>query len=1108
MTDEAPGLFPEVNPAQVGNGRRFQRLFLPKFLRIAAHDLRLNGGAQDLAYQTLCKWADLETSGKLLKMKETALQGEFLGEVFGKALAYTLFSENLTKWQLQAAYSLPGGAADAAIGFFGVENGEPPRALIELKGPNVNVDRDRQRGRTAVGQCWDYLYAVPTCPWGIVCNYVSFRLYHRNKTQRAFELFTLQELRDRQRFNEFYYIFERGGLLPSFVGQRPRAEQLLDQTDNRQKEVGGKLYADYHEQRLALIDHLRRKPHNKTLDAAIKIAQKLLDRIIFIAFCEDRELLPAESIKSAWRNLQPFTQAVNPRWQNFRVLFRSIDKGNEQFNITRYNGGLFALDLEVDDLDLGDDWTNFFNEVSAYDFRDEVNVDVLGRLFEKSVSDLESLRTVAEPPPKKTASGRRKREGIYYTPRPITQYIVEHTIGTCLDERFGELADQFAVDPDEPPSAGKLANWIKLQEARLEVLRRLRVCDPACGSGAFLIEAFDYLEERYDEVINALCLHKGKDDIRLRDEISATILRQNLFGVDLSPEAVEITQLALWIRTAERGKTLEDLSQHIQCGNSIVDAPAVDPRAFDWPARFANVFAEGRFDCIISNPPYVKLQNFRKREPRIAEYLVQRYRSAQTGNFDMFLPFIERGLDLLKPGGRMGFIAPNLWLFNEYGRGLRDLLAERQALERFVDFKSHQVFEDATTYTALQFFATQPRTAIEVADAGSGALADLQFYPVPYSSLGTGAWALLDKREQHILDKMRKRSVTLAEASAQIFQGLITSADSIYHLTKLGPGRYFSKALNGEVEIEDRIMKPIISGEDAVPFATPHTNMYVLFPYRVKGNESRLLTGDELANRFKRCWEYLRKNEAALRARERRKFDDEQWWRFGRHQNIDKQLHAKILVPRLLLHLFACVDSSGSVCIDNVDVGGVLVEDGWDLHFLCAILNSKACDFAWRNTSKPFRGEYRSANKQFIAPLPIPKTQKQEPLANLARRLAELHGRRLAILQQVHRRFIVDLPPAQLIETSPLPPKLPGKLRSFDEVPMGQLINGLEEFAKRKFNVRERERWDEYLATQMRKMADLKNSIRDATDALNAHVYSLFALTEDEIKVVEETISH
>ena len=358
--------------------RRRRSLVLPRSLADAADRLRHREGNAKRSREVLTRWADLELKGHLHK-KETSLDADFLLEVFGEALHYKPATRSPEQYHLERSFTVPGvGTADGALGIF--KPGEPPCpvAVIELKSADTNLDTDKFNGRTPVQQCWDYLNALPDCPWGIVSNFVTFRLYHRDKTPAAFEYFTLQELRDEKRFWEFYTLFEYGGLLKSILGQPPRTLKLLRDTDERQREVGDDLYDAYSRNRLALVEHLTLR-HGKGLDAAIRIAQKLLDRIIFVAFCEDRDLLPARVIERTYGNLPPFAKVTNPRWQNFRNLFHAIDQGHADLNLeTGYDGGLFRHDPEVDDLQLDDDWTDFFCEVGRYDFRDEVNVDVLG----------------------------------------------------------------------------------------------------------------------------------------------------------------------------------------------------------------------------------------------------------------------------------------------------------------------------------------------------------------------------------------------------------------------------------------------------------------------------------------------------------------------------------------------------------------------------------------------------------------------------------------------------------------------------------------------------------------------------------------------------------
>jgi hypothetical protein len=648
-TPDGPSLYEHQERIETRRLRRQRALFIPRFLEEAARSTLLSRADQERAYAIAVRWADLESSGHLARHKETSIDTQFLDQLFGEGLGYGVKTTSPTAWQLEHKFTVPGvGTADAALGEF--PKAAAPTVVVELKDALTDLDRDRSSGRTAVQQCWDYLNALPECPWGIVANFATIRLYHRSRGALAYEEFTLQELRDRDRFNEFYCLFERGGLLPSRIGQLPRAAVLLERTRTRQKEVGDELYREYQLQRLRLIEHLKIK-HGKSLDAAIRIAQKLMDRIIFIAFCEDRELLPENCLKRTTEQFSPFVRPRNPAWQNFLGLFRQMDKGSgEDGPIPAFNGGLFSDKDGIDELDLDDvPWAYAFSNFGRYDFSEEVNVEVLGHLFERSITELEKLRVgglfalkgaveqangpangaAATRPAKGQAkkpaaddedaplskmpkSPQRKRFGIYYTPPAFTGLIVERTVDALVKERFAALADKHQVDPEsrESQDPQKLrAYW----SACLECLKALTICDLACGSGAFLICAYDALDAHYKMVVRGLAgagMSKADADA-LEASIPDLILNHNLYGVDLSQEAVEITQLALWIRSARRGKTLADLSQHILCGNSLVTDPAVDPKALDWVKAFPAIFGKGGrggFDCVIGNPPWERIK--------------------------------------------------------------------------------------------------------------------------------------------------------------------------------------------------------------------------------------------------------------------------------------------------------------------------------------------------------------------------------------------------------------------------------------------------------------------------------------------------------------------
>lgn len=770
MTAKQESFFSEYNQARYGDTKRHRNLFLPNILNKVSTHYLVREEAAEKAHEIIIRWANLELDGKLEDKKETALEGEFLNEIFGEALGYIPFSKHKEYWEIEPKYSVEGGEADAALGMFQSGHNKSPLALIEFKGPKTNLDRDLFRGRTAIQQCWDYLNAVPKCPWGIVCNYVSIRLYHRDSSSKAYQLFTLQDLRDKETFRQFYYLFEKSGLLPTSISKNSRAQALLEETGERQQVVGGELYSNYDLNRRKIIAHLIDPPHNKQLDLAIRITQKLLDRIIFVAFCEDRGLLPSDSLHRAFSELPPFYRVTNPRWQNFIDLFLSIDKGNKERGIAPYNGGLFSKDEEVDNLNLDDSWTHFFDSIGKYDFRDEVNVEVLGHLFEKSVNDIERIRLVGpfglEPDenigPKMEKSAERKRSGIYYTPPEFTAFITESVVGRVIDERFDSIAQALKIKRSDlnssEPNPIEAKYWLKC----LSALNEIKVVDPACGSGAFLISTYDYLEDKYHIVINHLIFHGGAQYEPLLNEIPDYILQNNIFGVDLNLDAVEITQLALWIRTARENKTLSNLSKNIICGNSLIADSSIDPLAIDWRTAFPDIFSrkESGFDCVIGNPPWERL-NLKKREffadaaPEIIKtvnaeqvrklieelqtknpklynrYLAAREKAEQSikyvrdsdrysltakGDINTYAVFAELASEIISPNGRVGLLVPSGIATDHSTRNFFNHLIQNKSLILLYDFENKApVFADvhrSFKFCILIFGGNKIKTAV------------------------------------------------------------------------------------------------------------------------------------------------------------------------------------------------------------------------------------------------------------------------------------------------------------------------------------------------------------------------------------------------------------
>ena len=309
---------------------------------------------------------------------------------------------------------------------------------------------------------------------------------------------------------------------------------------------------------------------------------------------------------------------------------------------------------------------------------------------------------------------------------------------------------------------------------------------------------------------------------------------------------------------------------------------------------------------MLGNPPYVKLQNLMKVDPDVVAYLTAErggdtYQSARTGNFDLYLPFIEKGLRLLAPGGRMAYIASSLWAVNQYGEGLRHLVRRGQNLDRWLDFKSHQVFEDVITYTALQFYTRESRDIVRIATASNGEMADIDWsdpeLAVPYDSVPeTGEWLIATGAERALIERLARDCMRLDDPAltTAIFQGLKTSADHIYQLERLGRGRYICEpkgrapALRGRDRRCDHAAAGLGPRGETLRGAGDRHLSTVSVRTDARG-AMRLIPAADMARRFPRAWAICADGSRTSSTRDNGAFDDESWYRFSRNQSLDKR---------------------------------------------------------------------------------------------------------------------------------------------------------------------------------------------------------------------------
>jgi hypothetical protein len=235
------------------------------------------------------------------------------------------------------------------------------------------------------------------------------------------------------------------------------------------------------------------------------------------------------------------------------------------------------------------------------------------------------------------------------------------------------------------------------------------------------------------------------------------------------------------------------------------------------------------------------------------------------------------------------------------------------------------------------------------------------------------------------MEKLEAESRPLSELAKHVFQGLITSADSIYHLSLVSyrnDGSVLVRNRQGEERtLEPDLLKPLLAGKNIERYVAQDTGGQLLFPYQVNNGKAALISVDDMSSKYPATWQYLCDHEAELRRRERGKMDHERWYAFGRTQSLGLHDFPKFAVPRLVHRLEAYYDAKGRYYLDNVDVGGVILQDGSDHNYLLilGLLNSRLMDWYFQRISAPFRGGFRSANRQFLDPLPIRQLDLTNP---------------------------------------------------------------------------------------------------------------------------------
>ena len=630
--------------------------------------------------------------------KEEQFQEGFLRELFVKVFGYTLNPMPDFNLITEQKNETDAKKADGAILRDGKVIG-----VIELKDHKTTDLSHVER------QAFGYKSQHKDTKYVVISNFEKLRFYIDNAVEHIeWNLFTITQ----EQFRLLYFCLSWANI------QADKPLQAKQDSVSNEDEVTQKLYKDYSAfKREIFADILAHNTTEATPKEHIlllfKKTQKLLDRLLFIFFAEDSGLLPPNSmveILNQWEQLKEMDEYV-PLYNRIKKYFGYMNTGwqGKKYEIFAYNGGLFKPDEVLDGLTISDELlAQFTRKLADYDYSTDVDVNILGHIFENSLNEIEEITAQINDGQLPSLQGgdggrlvsKRKRDGVFYTPQYITKYIVENTVGKLCAEKKAEMGiDEQEYFADKNRQTATKKRLLDQLTAYREWLLGITICDPACGSGAFLNAALQFLMAEHKLIDEMEAKLTGSELIF--PNIENSILENNLYGVDINEESVEIARLALWLRTAKPHRKLSSLNNNIKCGNSLISDPAIaGEKAFDWQAEFPQVFAKGGFDVVIGNPPYVNMVNILDENQR--KYYQKNYKTVKNKS-DLYSIFTEKASKLIRENGLFGFIFPNSWMGTESFSSFREFLAHDVKVTKLVQLPPG-VFEDATVTTVLCFY--------------------------------------------------------------------------------------------------------------------------------------------------------------------------------------------------------------------------------------------------------------------------------------------------------------------------------------------------------------------------------------------------------------------
>ncbi|MFH1310781.1 MAG: N-6 DNA methylase [Nanoarchaeota archaeon] len=833
-----------------------------------------------------------------------------------------------------------------------IKIGNQDKLVVEAKKTSVRLSEEE--GRQAVSYAHH-----KNIKFSVLTNFKQIRVYHALSNIKNIDKNLLKDDKGYLWLDcdNFIKDFDRLWLLSRESFEKEEINKLLDNVDKKLiKPIDEAILTDLLQYREWLSKDLKSKRTQLTKEEIDEIVQILIDRLIFMRSVEDRGLEAQDFLLKIVNDVQKGFSEMN-LWAILKAQFRRFD--------TTYNSKLFSEGLLEKEGFFDRDtlvkvikgmYYGTQDHQERYMF-DEIPIDLLGRIYEQYLGVV--LRGTEKRVKLDLVSGKRKKMGIYYTPSYIVDYIVKNTIGEYLKNK--------SID---------------------EILE-VKILDCACGSGSFLIDAFqevcNIIEERLKkgEKSKNLTFNSYKDRLNLAQKI--TILTRCIYGVDLDEKAVELAQLNLLLRILEeetretKRKVLPTMKDNIKNGNSLIDDYKIEKdKTFNWKAQFPDIFREGGFDIVIGNPPYFSMQTTGQKIQKYFE-TSERWKEHYRGQSDILYYFYIHGIKILKEKGMLGFITSRYWLENKWADKLRNFIVEQTRIKQIIDFKNSYIFEDANIHTLICILEKEKikdyKIKFKVVDEKLDTEINTKLTSKEFNE--TKSEDILDKREWvfeenlDILQHIKSNSEELEEFCF-VSKGMDTGLNKAFIIDE--------ETLNKN-KLEKDIIKRVIKNSEIRRYKPLNPTKFLVYT----NNETDI-------SKFPKIEKYLKVFTKELKNRWEFKKNKCAWFRIStlRSKEIFDNAEEKIYSP------YRSEENNFALDINKIygmtDTTIISPKKDIDIKILLAILNSKLMNYFVKKTGKK-KGNSIEYFADFLKHLPIklPDEKQSKKIKELVERIMEFY---------------------------------------------------------------------------------------------------------------------